>query len=136
MAKWARIEDGAVAETTIIDPSGRFHTSLVWVPCADSVVVGMAYANGTFGEPSTTVDIAAYRSGLVCGPLQFRKALRAAGLHAAAVAYVNGADEETQEAWEYAGEFKRLDPFILAAQVALDKTDEEVDALFQLALTF
>ena len=135
MAKWARIENGVVAETIVFNPSGKFHPSLAWVSCADSVVSGMIY-DGTFSEQETTVDIEAYRRGLVVGPLQFRKALRAAGLHAAAVAYVDGADEETQEAWEYAGEFKRLDPFILAAQVALDKTDEEVDALFQLALTF
>lgn len=135
MAKWARIENGVVAETIGFNPSGKFHPSLVWVSCADSVVAGMLY-DGTFSEQETTVDIESYRRGLVVGPLQFRKALRAAGLHAAAVAYVAGSDEETQEAWEYAGEFKRLDPFILAAQVALDKTDEEVDALFQLALTF
>lgn len=136
MARWARIENGVVAETIALNPAFRFHPSLVWVACADNVGVGFTYTNGTFSAPEMIVDIEAYRRGLVVGPLQFRKALRAAGLHAAAVAYVNGADEETQEAWEYAGEFKRLDPFILAAQVALDKTDEEVDQLFQLALTF
>lgn len=100
------------------------------------VVNGFLVERPEWAAEEATRIIDEHRRGLVCGPLQFRKALRAAGLHAAAVAYVNGADEETQEAWEYAGEFKRLDPFILAAQVALDKTDEEVDALFQLALTF
>jgi hypothetical protein len=84
--------------------------------------------------PEPTIE--QIRASMSCGPLQIRKALRAAGLHAGVVAYVAAADEETQEAWEYAGEFNRLDPFILAAQVALNKTDEEVDGLFQLALTF
>lgn len=136
MARWARIENGVVAETIAINPAFRFHPSLVWEACADNVGVGWLYANGTFIEPETIFDIEAYRRGLVVGPLQFRKALRAAGLHAAAIAYVDASDDETKEAWEYASEFKRLDPFILSAQTALGKTDEEVDALFQLALNF
>lgn len=136
MAKWARIEKGIVAETISKNPTGVYHPSLVWVSCANSVFPGMGYSNGTFTEPQETIDIEELRKNMICGPLQFRKALRAAGLHAEAVAYVANADEETQEAWEYAGEFRRLDQFILSAQVAMGKTDDEVDTLFQLALTF
>lgn len=29
---WARIQDGRVAETTSVDPAGRFHPSVVWEP--------------------------------------------------------------------------------------------------------
>ena len=76
------------------------------------------------------------RAAMSCGPLQIRKALRVAGLHQLVVGFIETADEEIQEAWEYAGEFKRLDPLVLGVQQALGKTDEEVDAIFQLALTF
>ena len=136
MSKWARVENGVVVELITFDPVGLFHPSLVWVECADSVAVGMLYADGVFSIDDTPFDVNGYRENLSCGPLQFRKALRAAGLHTAAIAYVDASDDETKEAWEYASEFKRLDPFILSAQTALGKTDEEVDALFQLALTF
>jgi len=136
MAKWARIENGIVVETIVSNPSGKYHPLIVWVSCPDSTSEGFTYSNGVFSEWQSSIDSNAIRANMYCGPLQIRKALRAAGLHTAVVAYVAGADEETQEAWEYAGEFRRLDPFILAAQVALNKTDEEVDDLFRLALTF
>jgi len=76
------------------------------------------------------------RLTISCGPLQIRKALRAAGLHQQVVDYISASDDEVKEGWEYASEFKRLDPWVLAVQVALGKTDEEVDAIFELALTF
>jgi hypothetical protein len=38
--------------------------------------------------------------------------------------------------WRYAGGFKRHNAFILAAQVALQKTDSEIDDLFRLAAQF
>ena len=117
MAKWARVENNTVVETIPIDPSGRYHPSLVWVQCNDVVSVGDLYDGTKFETPQeTSVALEAWRERLVCGPLQIRKALRAANLHSAVTAYVNAADEETQEAWEYASEFKRLAPFILAAK--------------------
>lgn len=76
------------------------------------------------------------RAGMVCGALQFRKAIRAIGKMDAVKAYVEQADEITQEAWEYASEFKRLDPFITVGMAALGVTDTEVDAVFELAKTF
>ena len=30
--KWARLDGNRVIETTDIDPAGRFHPSLIWVP--------------------------------------------------------------------------------------------------------
>ena len=75
------------------------------------------------------------RDGMQCGALQFRKALRQLGKMDAVKAYVETADEETQEAWEYATEFKRLDPFITTGMAALGVSDEEVDAVFELAVT-
>ena len=81
-------------------------------------------------------DLQARREGMQCGALQFRKALRQLGKMDAVKAYVETADEETQEAWEYATSFMRLDPFIVGGMAALGVTDEEVDAVFELAVTF
>ena len=80
-------------------------------------------------------DLQARREGMQCGALQFRKALRQLGKMGAVKAYVETADEETQEAWEYATEFKRLDQFVVGGMTALGVSDEDVDAVFELAVT-
>lgn len=89
----------------------------------------------TVAEGFAAADMLAKRQGMQCGALQFRKALRAIGQMDAVKAYVEQADEETQEAWEYATEFKRLDQFIVGGMAALGFTDEDVDAVFELAIT-
>lgn len=38
--KWARIEDGVVLEIISEDPAGRYHPSIIWVPCGDEVEPG------------------------------------------------------------------------------------------------
>jgi hypothetical protein len=88
--------------------------------------------------PPTPVEptIEQKRAIMVCGPLQIRMALRSLGLLAGVKAAIALADEETQEAWEYAAEFKRMNPLVLSIQTLLGKTDEEVDDLFLLASTF
>ena len=86
-------------------------------------------------EGFAAADLLAMRQGMVCGALQFRKALRQLGKIDAVKAYVETADEETQEAWEYATEFRRLDPFIVQGMAALGVSDEDVDAVFELAVT-
>lgn len=48
---WARIEGNTVAEIIDFSPEGRFHKSLVFVPCNKSVRVGFYYSNGEFIEP-------------------------------------------------------------------------------------
>ena len=53
---WARIENGAVAETTDIDPAGRFHTSFVWVACPSEVVPGWACDGESFTAPVVSLD--------------------------------------------------------------------------------
>lgn len=77
-----------------------------------------------------------WRNSTSCGPLQFRRALRAAGLMTSAKQMVNALPEEDQEAWEYASVFNRTDPLILSMQAQMGKTDAEADDLFRLALTF
>lgn len=51
---WARIDSGAVAEITDIDPEGRFHPSIEWVACDEQVAVGWIYDGGEFSAPLET----------------------------------------------------------------------------------
>lgn len=48
---WALINNGVVDEITDINPEGRFHPSLQWVACDDSVRAGDVYENGEFSRP-------------------------------------------------------------------------------------
>lgn len=51
---WARIEGDRVVEITDIDPTGRYHPSLVWVRVSDSSVqVGWGYVDGAFIAPQS-----------------------------------------------------------------------------------
>jgi hypothetical protein len=84
-------------------------------------------------RPWSENERAAWRETTSCGPLQMRKALRQTGDYAAVTAAMAQADEETQEAWEYASEVRRTDPMIEAMRLVLGKTAEEVDNLFLLA---
>ena len=86
-------------------------------------------------EGFAAADLLARRQGMVCGPLQLRRVLRQTGDYAAVVAALEQADEETQEAWEYASEVRRLDPMIESMRQAMGRTPEEVDAIFELAVT-
>lgn len=43
---WARIDNGTVAELTDIDPTGRFHPSMIWMACAGNVQPGWVLING------------------------------------------------------------------------------------------
>lgn len=51
MSNWAHMVGNSVIETTDIDPVGRYHPSLVWVPCGPDVMGGWTYNNGTFAAP-------------------------------------------------------------------------------------
>lgn len=70
---------------------------------------------------------------VVVSPWQIRKALNAAGLRDAVESAVSGADQTTQDAWEFAQEFRRDNPLIAAVASALGKTEAEIDDLFALA---
>lgn len=85
--------------------------------------------------PWTDDEVQAWRSGLSCGPLQLRRALRQLGMMATVQTMLAQADEETQEAWEYASEIRRMEPMIEAMRQGLGKAAEEVDQLFLLAQT-
>lgn len=97
-------------------------------------------AEGNVTEPfETEADkqaiLLAKRQSMHCGPLEIRRALRQSGLLSSIKDFMKTAPEEVTVAWEYASVFKRMDPLVLALQASLGKTDEEVDAIFELANT-
>ncbi|RHW21699.1 hypothetical protein [Pseudomonas jilinensis] len=49
---WAQIQDGTVAEITAINPTGRFHPSLVWIACSSDIEPGWTYVNDEFSPPT------------------------------------------------------------------------------------
>jgi hypothetical protein len=66
-------------------------------------------------------------------PFQARKALRHQGMLAQVQTAIAVADEDMQDAWEYATSFDRNSPFVLGMTQGLGWTDEMVDNLFILA---
>lgn len=85
----------------------------------------------------TEIDeyIANKRKSLVCGPWQLRQALRVTGDYQQFISIIKSADELTQEAFEYASEYRRDSELVENMRLALGKTHEEVDSLFELAMT-
>jgi len=69
---WALILNGAVAEVTTINPTGRFHPALQWVPCDGTVQQGWTYVAGVFAAPVVAAP--------VLTPAQQAQAALAAGL--------------------------------------------------------
>ena len=80
--------------------------------------------SGPAPKPITTVS-----------PWQIRKALNTMSLRDAVESAVLASDQTTKDAWQYATEFVRTDPLVSALGYTLGKTDEELDALFELAAT-
>lgn len=66
---------------------------------------------------------------------QAKLALLQAGLLDDVEAAMTQADRATQIEWEYATEFRRDWPALLAMQPVLGLTDEQIDDLFKLAVT-
>ena len=83
------------------------------------------------GEP---VEIPAFVPESV-SPLQARKALRQAGVLSLITAALESASEETREAWEYATEIRRDNPFVCGVASSVGMTGEQIDDLFRLAAT-
>jgi hypothetical protein len=70
-----------------------------------------------------------------CTPWQLRKALNQLSLRDAVENAVASADQTTKDGWEFATEFRRDDPLVISMGLALGKTEDELDDLFQLART-
>lgn len=68
-------------------------------------------------------------------PLQARKALRQSGLYALVTDFLEEADEEIQESWNYATEIRRDSPVLAAFWAELGLPESDLDELFRLAGT-
>jgi hypothetical protein len=66
---------------------------------------------------------------------QIRLALNQIGFRAAVEGWVQAADQDTKDTWQYGTEFARADSPVTDAAEAYGKTPEEVDELFELAKT-
>lgn len=125
MERWAIIEGGAVVNIAIGDAALQPN----WVP-AQSAEIGDLYVDGAFTTPDTPAPVPE-----AVTPVQFRRALRRAGLYDAVAAYVATQDADTQDAWEYAVSIPRDDALVARAAAELGQSDGEVDDLFRLAAT-
>ena len=125
MERWAIIDGGVVVNIAIADAALEDN----WVP-ADDAAIGDLYVAGAFVRPQTTAPVPE-----AVTPVQFRRALRQAGLYDAVAAYVATQDADTQDAWEYAVSIPRDDALVARAAAELGQSDEEVDDLFRLAAT-
>ena len=66
-------------------------------------------------------------------PWQMRKALNQTGKRGPIESAMNQADKDIQDGWEYATNFERLNPLVVALGEQLMLSDEELDNIFELA---
>jgi hypothetical protein len=66
-------------------------------------------------------------------PRQIRQALNRIGLRQAVEAAVAAGDQDVKDWWEFATEFQRSHPMVIAMGQGLGKTEEEIDDLWRLA---
>lgn len=125
MERWAIIDGGVVVNIAIADAALEDN----WVP-GDDAAIGDLYVAGFFVGPQTAAPVPD-----AVTPVQFRRALRRAGLYDAVAAYVATQDADTQDAWEYAVSIPRDDALVARAAAELGQSDGEVDDLFRLAAT-
>ena len=112
-------------------------TAQAWVAIEDNSTIGrFGFSRADFhdAQPPTLPEyVSPVEPEIVVSPWQIRKALNATGLRDAVEAAVAQADQATQDAWQYATEFREFDPLVLALGAGLGKTPEEMHALFELA---
>lgn len=77
------------------------------------------------------------RMAMVCTNYQARQALILAGLYNSVELAMSdpNVDLSAKVAWEYAGNFYRISPFISSIAVSLGLTDEQLDSLFEQAMS-
>jgi hypothetical protein len=73
------------------------------------------------------------RERMRVSPRQIRQALNRQGLREKVEAALSGLDADAKDWWEFASTFERLHPLVASVGAALSVSDEDLDALFQLA---
>lgn len=97
--------------------------------------IGVAPPPDTLASPPLPT-IEQIRSQMKCEAWQLRRALTQIGLRSAVEAVVAAADQDTKDMWDYAVTYRRNHPIVAALAASLNKTDADIDALFDLASTF
>ena len=107
--------------------------------------VAPMFVEYTDEEGTVTVEqqIAAYeaqkaaqrRANMACTPRQARLALASAGVYEAVQTAVAAVSDQARIEWEYATMVERTSPIITEMQGSLGMTDEDLDGLFDLAVT-
>lgn len=75
------------------------------------------------------------RATMACTPRQARLALASAGVYEAVQTAVAAVSDQARIEWEYATMVERTNPIITEMQGALGMSDEDLDNLFELAVT-
>lgn len=68
-------------------------------------------------------------------PRQIRQALTRSNLRTAVESAIASGDQDTKDWWEFATQFERQHPMVVAMGKALNQTDAQLDQLWQLAAT-
>ena len=68
-------------------------------------------------------------------PRQIRQALTRANLRTTVEAAIAAGDQDTKDWWEFATQFERQHPMVVAMGKSLKQTDAQLDQLWQLAAT-
>jgi hypothetical protein len=135
MTDCIRVQDGKAVELFIgskADQADKFTPEIVDALIeveSGSVAIGDVW-NGTSFSRSPPPEDPPLTS---VSPRQIRLALNALNLRETVDAYVAAAGQDTKDSWEYATQIDRDNPLIAACAAALGKSEEEIDALFELA---
>lgn len=125
---WARIENNIVMEIIDFDPTDRFHSSIVWIPCTIDTAEHDTYnGDGTFTPYSPPVIIPDRVTRA-----QAHVALLNAGILDAVVTLMANplTDPILIIAWQNAQFFERTSPSLITVAAQLGLTDADLDALF------
>lgn len=125
MARYAVIRDGVVENVVEADNEQDCSHLAPIVEAPSGVGRGWLYDGTEFSEPEQPARVPEKVT-----PFQARAALRAAGLLDQVEAIVSAADATTQDAWEYATEFRRTSPLLNGLAQQLGMTDQQLDQLF------
>ncbi|WP_291604473.1 hypothetical protein [Comamonas sp.] len=134
---WARIENNIAVELSDLDPEGRYHPSLIWVPCATTVRQGDLYDGSVFlsPEPESTPALSA------CTPAQGLVALFALkGITEESIlAVIESIPNELQRytariGYQRATNWERNSPTMQIMAQLLQLTDSDLDELFAYAV--
>lgn len=130
---WHRIENNLVVESTNIDPDGRFHPALIWVPdCGANAEYGWHHENGEFSKNHEELS---YSKIDFVTRAQGKAALIQSGVWQGVLDFVDSIEDATEKALAEVAlndttHWQRSSPFLNSAAQALGLTDKQLDQLF------